>query len=362
LAPTDSAGSSLTPATASPLAAVKYNLSMPADLDKKESAVFEMRHTIVQEQKIDNFNMDTCSKLIEILVTELNKNFMTELAMVTVAEPLAASDDIGTDTDTYHGIKFIFVGGSHAARLAAAADIAGWETKNLSVPGFRVNPDSIENAAILLQEAVEEDDGMRKIVIFQFMDNNCYFSCLDDGSKSLPTRDQTDNKYHIPGRMAVADHGVIKNLINMSVPLLRGAGDCEKVVVTPLPRYLKKCCNNKEHLLNRKEPVFKQMLEDSLAEVKKSTQELIHGKKIRSFCVLSPLELLSDRNEDKEDIRFWDTDPVHLTPEGYNELAAAIDAAAMTGGSGMRNRTLLRHRHGYRPNYTSGRSGSLQMT
>jgi hypothetical protein len=91
------------------------------------------------------------------------------------------------------------------------------------------------------------------------------------------------------------------------------------------------CCSSKDHLINRKEPGFKQMLEDSLAEIKKSTQELIHGKKIRAFCVLSPHELLSDRNEDTEDIKFWDTDPVHLTPEGYNELVGAIAAAATTG-------------------------------
>jgi hypothetical protein len=144
--------------------------------------------------------------------------------------------------------------------------------------------------------AVQEDDGMRKIVIFQFLYNNCYFSCLDDGSKTLPTRDRSDNKYHIPGRLVVADQGIIKNLINMSVPLLRAAGDCEKVVVTPMSRYLKKCCSSKDHLINRKEPGFKHMLEESQAKVKKSTQELIHGKKIRSFCVLSPLDLLSDRS------------------------------------------------------------------
>jgi hypothetical protein len=144
-------------------------------------------------------------------------------------------------------------------------------------------------------------------------------------------RDKSDNKYHIPGRLAVVDHVIIKNLINISVPLLRAAGDYEKVVVTPLPRYLKKCCSNKEHLTNRRERGFKNMLEESLAEVKKSTQELIHGKKIRSFCALSPLDLLADRNEDREEVKFWDLDPAHLTPEGYTELLAAIASAATAG-------------------------------
>jgi hypothetical protein len=56
LAPAANAGSSLTPVTASLLAAVSYNLSMPADLDKKESDVFEMRHVISQEQEIKPFD------------------------------------------------------------------------------------------------------------------------------------------------------------------------------------------------------------------------------------------------------------------------------------------------------------------
>jgi hypothetical protein len=333
LAPAVNAGLSLTLVTASLLAAVSYNLSMPADLDKKESDVFEMRHVVTQEQDIKPFDLTICNNLITTLIEDLNKNFMTDLETSSVAEPLAVTEDTGTDTDTetYPGVKFIFVGGSHAARLAAAADNAGWETKNLSMPGFCVTPDSIENAAILLQEAIEEDDGLRKIVIFQLYDNNCYFSCLEDGSKSLPVRDKSDNKYHIPGRLAVADHVIIKNLINISVPLLRAAGDYEKVVVTSLPRYLKKCCSNKEHLTNRREPGFKKMLEECLAEVKKSMQELIHGKKIRSFCVLSPQDLLADRNEDREEVKFWDSDPVPLIPEGYTELLAAIASAATAG-------------------------------
>jgi hypothetical protein len=84
------------------------------------------------------------------------------------------------------------------------------------MPGFCVNPDSIKNTAILLQEAIEEDDGLRKIFIFQLLDNNCYFACLEDGSKSLLVREKSDNKYHIPGRLAVADYLIIKNLINNS--------------------------------------------------------------------------------------------------------------------------------------------------
>jgi hypothetical protein len=129
------------------------------------------------------------------------------------------------------------------------------------------------------------------------------------------------------------DHQVIKNLVNISVPLLRAGADCDKVTLSPLPRYLKKCCGNKTHLVNRREPGFKTMLEDGLEEVRKSLKDLIHGKKIHNFTVMSPLELFpnDDSDDEQEKIVFWGTDPVHLTVEGYDELVRALAEAAVSG-------------------------------
>jgi hypothetical protein len=253
---------------------------------------------------------------------------MTELGSATVTEQFAATVDTELD-DPFSNTKFIFVGGSHAGRLAGAADNAGTNAVNLSQPGLRITAENIENLAILLSEEIEKDPDMRQIVIFQLYDNNSFFSVMEDGSKTLPVRDQA-GLYHVPGRLEVAEHTIVKNLVNISVPLLRAGRDCEKIILSPLPRYLKKCCNDKLHLTNRKEPGFKQMLEDGLGKLNKSLQELIHGKKIRAFKVLSPLDLVGDSDQE-EKIRFWDTDPVHLTTAGYAELVRALTSAAVDG-------------------------------
>jgi hypothetical protein len=72
------------------------------------------------------------------------------------------------------------------------------------------------------------------------------------------------------------------------------------------------------------------MLEEGLGKLSTSLQELIHGKKIRSFKVLSPLDLVGDSDQETK-IKFWDTDPVHLTPGGYSELARAITETTVHG-------------------------------
>jgi hypothetical protein len=324
-------GSSLTSGkvAASPLVAVTINTTMPADLETKTYAVFGMRHVIENNAKIEKFSVATCNNIIDCLLNDLNKNFMTELGSAAVAEQFAVTADSDDNDNQFSHIKFIFVGGSHAGRLAAAADNAGLETANLLQPGLRVTPENMENLAILLSEELDKEDDLRQIVIFQLYDNNSFFSVLDDGSKSLPAREK-DGIYHVPGRLEVADHAIVKNLVNVSVPLLRAARNCEKIILSPMPRYLKKCCSNKQHLTNRKEPGYKQMLDDGLSNLNQSLQELVHGKKIRNFKVLSPLELVGDDSNQENKIKFWDVDPVHLTPAGYSELTRAITEAAVS--------------------------------
>jgi hypothetical protein len=334
LASASTTGSSLTPEemSASPSAAVHYNVSMPAELEKKESAIFEMRHDCVKDRRAMPFEANDCNNILESLIAQLNENYMSDLGPTYVAEQFAATEEIQSGDNPYAGIKFIFIGGSHANRLAVAADNAGIECINLTVPGLRINSTSIENLSILVNEEVEKEEDIRKIVVFQLYDNNTFFSQLEDGSKSLPVRCQDDNIYHIPGQLVIADHSVIKNLVNISTPLLRAAGNLEKVILSPLPRYLKKCCDDKSHLTNRRGPGFKEMLSDRLEDVRHSLQDLINGKKIKSFKVISPLDVVGEEaDESTSKVKFWGSDPVHLTPSSYSELARAITDAAVSG-------------------------------
>jgi hypothetical protein len=217
--------------------------------------------------------------------------------------------------------------------MAAAADTAGMDTKNLSVTGFKITPDSIENAAILLQEAATDDEDKRNIIIFQIFDNNSYFDVGSNDCKTLPERDWSDNRYHIPGQLELADLQTVKYLVGQAVPLLCASSDHEKVILSPLPPNVKTCCGSKDHLVNRWDPDFKAMLYDGLEDITKSLHDLVGGKKIRNFKVLSPMKLIDAVQDTSEWTRsrkkFWSTDPVHMMPEGYEELAKVVTAEAV---------------------------------
>jgi hypothetical protein len=96
-----------------------------------------MRHAIDSNQKIDKFSVFTYNNLIENMISELNANFIPELGSATVAEQFAATVDNELE-NPFSQTKLIFEGGSHAGRLAAAADNAGINTANLSQPGFNI--------------------------------------------------------------------------------------------------------------------------------------------------------------------------------------------------------------------------------
>jgi hypothetical protein len=165
------------------------------------------------------------------------------------------------------------------------------------------------------------------MVVYQIFDNNAFFCAGEDGSKALPARSEDDNRHHVTGRLEVADHGVVKNLVNLSTPLLRAGGELEKVIISPLPRYIIPCCGDSGHITNRGEDDFKHKMCADLGEFKKSLKDLIFGKKIRNFKVLNPLDLMyGDCGDgDKRPKRgFWKNDPVHPTSAGYENLVNGI--------------------------------------
>jgi hypothetical protein len=127
---------------------------------------------------------------------------------------------------------------------------------------------------------------------------------------------------------------VIKNLVTTATPLLRAAGDCEKIILSPLPRYLKSCWDAAEHLSNKREKrKYCKIMGEAIGEMKDSIRHIVFGKKIKSFKVLSPLLLLADDEEPDtyDNLRYFQEDPVHLAERGYTILVEAISKTIEDG-------------------------------
>jgi hypothetical protein len=171
------------------------------------------------------------------------------------------------------------------------------------------------------------DDAEDRTTIY---DNNTYFGVGDDGTKTLPIKmSGGDGGYHVPGRLEVADHSIVKALVNSSITLLRSAGETEKIVLSPLPRYIIPCCGDEDHITNRTDENFKQGIVDGLGEVRRSLKDLIFGKKLRNFKIMDPLSLMyGDGDGDGEEGRkkgCWDPrDPIHPSMVGYDALVQGL--------------------------------------
>jgi hypothetical protein len=211
--------------------------------------------------------------------------------------------------------------------MAEAAEALGYAVVDLSRPGLRITEDIVEELAAELRDAVASNDG-DAIIVYHLYDNNVYFSAGEDGSRSLPVKIGT--KYHVPGRLEYADRQVLKNLVNTSAPLLRAGGTCKKYVLSPLLRYLTiSCCDDPTHIVNRKDK--KKFIRNMAArnrEMKEEIRDLVYGKRIKNFKVVSPNIMLLTGADDQEQAAslnsLWDEDPVHLVPGKYEVLVTAI--------------------------------------
>jgi hypothetical protein len=327
--------------TVTPLAAVTYNIYMPSSFDKKEFAVFEMQHKVNEMSCVTDFTHEAAAEIVTNLADELNSLFMTELGDPVVAENDGESPPVDAEPNQFSNLRLIFIGGSHAYRMAAAAENLGLEIENLAEPGFRITDSSIESKVEQLRDVLETGD-KRTVIVYHLYDNNVFFSGKPDGSRALPVK--KDNVYHVEGRLEFADHHTIKHLVHASVPLLRAGGDNEKLILSPFLRYLKSCCKDKGHLTNRKDPDYFKELGSALHEMRESIKDTVYGKKIRSFKVLDPTCLL-DKGDDDEATAvklklYLQDDPVHLNSEGYAEIVQGL-LDNILGGSFTRAPNLL---------------------
>jgi hypothetical protein len=288
-------------------------------------------------------------------VNELNEKFLAELG--TVESPIRIGDEAAKTEE----VRLVFVGCSHATRLATAAAKMDLQHSVVNLSGNKITAAAVEEAAMKLKEIVNTAVG-KVTIVYSIFDNNSFFAVSDDGTKMLPVKigdgDGGDKRYHVPGRLEVADHTVYKALVNTSIPLLRAGGEMEKIIFSPLPRYLIPCCGDDTHITNRSESGFREEMMAKLAEAKKSIRDLVFGKKLRNFKVMDPLHIMYGGENGGEGQRrgLWRLNPVHPSEDGYDSLLNGIMTERESisfnrqhaSGAGGGKRTLFGGNHHHR--------------
>jgi hypothetical protein len=261
--------------------------------------------------------------IFELLAEVLNESFMTELAKEFSTDRERGADDASTDSALV-GKRFIVIGASHASRLANALEELGATIVDISVPGWKITESSVDNMKSELSSVLSEEFSGETFIIYQLYDNSMYWSCDEEGIRSLPVK-SGDNKYHIPGRVVFVEREKFKELFLLSLSLLRAGQNHTKILLSPLMRYVSSgCCTNASHMINRREKNFAGSMGKALGEVGEWLQDFAFTRRIRNFAVLCPNQLcqgegdIADRANAVKNM--W-SDPVHLTSEGYQRLA-----------------------------------------
>ena len=160
------------------------------------------------------------------------------------------------------------------------------------------------------------------VAVLQMYDNSFYFTRTEDGNMVHPKRGK-DDKFHVVGESVLAPKKMHYNAFKQSLQVLEAVKDVKKIVLSPLPRYWdSSCCDNPTHVTNRKEEGYKKQLESTVYKSKENIRAFIFRHGTRNCKVVNPWPLV------KKVTPLWSKGAVHLTEEGYEELAFGVAGAA----------------------------------
>jgi hypothetical protein len=176
-------------------------------------------------------------ELINSMIDEINAKCSLELSHeVSLYRPAITSEPDRPDFTDEVTERMVMVGGSHSSRLTDELDETCLEVMDISVRGWRLSEAAVEEKARELSEIVSSPDESRTTIVYQLFDNSSYYVKRPDGLRSLPGRGG-DGKYHVDSKLEIATREETKRMVSTSIPLLRAAGKCRKVILTPSCRY-----------------------------------------------------------------------------------------------------------------------------
>ena len=193
--------------------------------------------------------------------------------------------------------------------------------------------------ATKLEEAVRNNP--TATVIYQIFDSSIYFASSAPGEQVLPRRG-VDGKHHVCGELVLANWTAFKKIFYAAVPLLRAGGDNKKIILSPLPRYsTNKCCSDEKHITNYGSTGYGTSMGAALADIHSWTDDFACWKRIKNFEVVCPgTTIWEDKGKSTKALKmYWGSDPVHLTPKGYEELAEKLNDKVAASHSKKRERS-----------------------
>ncbi|MFO0003819.1 MAG: hypothetical protein ACK559_22090, partial [bacterium] len=97
--------------------------------------------------------------------------------------------------------------------------------------GWKLTEESVEEKVWELKEILVTADEKRTTIVYQLFDNVRYYTKKPDGGRVLPSKGR-DGKYHVEGRLDIANRDEAKKMVSTAIPILRAGGQCRKFILT----------------------------------------------------------------------------------------------------------------------------------
>jgi hypothetical protein len=201
---------------------------------------------------------------------------------------------------------------------------AGYTVCSIIDTTWRITKDNCEALAATMATQIQlEDPGA---IVLQLLDNSFYYTKGQDGSRTLPAREQ-DGKYHVLGDLVLCSSETQIDHLQALKPVLDAAGKRPCLIVSPLPRFvIGGCCQDVRHCANRMDPNFRADLQRQLDGAIRRIKNYLYNCNRRTMRVMD--STFDVRNMANEEV--WCVDPVHPIDPVYRRVAAGVIKMAAT--------------------------------
>ena len=189
---------------------------------------------------------------------------------------------------------------------------------DLTEPGWIPTKKAVEEKVAYLTSLEPSPD----VLIIQALDNSSYYCLNEDGTLTLPVR--LGGGYHVTGELRVATKDQSQNTLKLLKPLITALPNAKVILITCLPRYAQEglgCYKAEGHMVRHSARSYADICRD-LAALNKTAKSYFLQEHLKNVWVFNPTTSCNLSQPDAF------SDPVHLTPAGYENIAAdAFDLA-----------------------------------
>jgi hypothetical protein len=314
------------------------HLSLPTSMDSSARSIFYTGFALPPPQHLWESQRGWRTRSWQPWLRSLMENLIWVWQLCSPAGGTTLCALYGPSCGEGLGRKLIVIGMSHASRLAAALELQGHTVTDLSQPGWKPDPASILELSEKIKSCLEEEPEGEVTLIYHMYDNFVYMAAGSFGERTLPAKEPGDGRFHVKGRLTLVGQPEFKEIFGCLTPLLRAGGSAEKIIISPLMRYLfSPCCEAEGHLTNFGTPDYGTMMGEALSDINDWVDDLAHSKRVKNYVVICPNSCMGinekgnvDKKLAKELARLWGRDPVHMAPAAYDLLATRLLKLAPT--------------------------------